>query len=227
MQGQQNFGFLGIVNFVFVEFRQGPNGHATGVHDFILEHFYGILQDCGRSIGAFQYDFQLSIGGHRGGLFRSVKVSLRHVCDVCAAGLGPNAHAVRILLRVGLDGWRHASIGIPFAQDGIDGRSGYFVVPLLNVHFLVILWSPRIEGYIVSLGTQFCNTILQLCNGGTDIGQFDNGTIGFECLVSQKGQIVGHSLFVVQPFGKGCQDTSGDTNINGHNIDIGQSRELA
>ena len=73
---------------------------------------------------------------------------------VGSGGLGPDAHLVGILLRIGLDGRRNATIRVAFAQDGIDGTTKDGGIPRLNLALFVINGFMRVDGNIVTLGTE-------------------------------------------------------------------------
>ena len=141
-----------------------------------------------------------------------------------ATGLTPESHGMRILLCVGFDGRSDASIGISFAQDGVDGRPRNLLVATLNVAFFVRFGFGGVKGDIVALGAEFGNAILQLINGRRNVGEFDNGTVGLECQFSEMGEIVGDALLFIEEFRKGGQDTPSYTDIAWDNVDI---REVA
>mmetsp|Transcript_9522 Transcript_9522/g.21500 ORF Transcript_9522/g.21500 Transcript_9522/m.21500 type:complete len:215 (+) Transcript_9522:1729-2373(+) len=164
---------------------------------------------------------------HNDRLFAGKKVSLRHVRHVGAAGFGPHAHAVGVLLSIGFDWWSYAAIRVSFAQDGVHGGPGNFVVPLLNVLFLGCFGFGGEERYIVSLSTKFCNTVLQLIDGCRNIGQLDDGACRLQRHFSQVGEIVGDALRFLQELWECSQDAAGDGNVARNNVHVGQGAELA
>jgi len=64
-----------------------------------------------------------------------------YVCNICTTGFGPQSHAMRILLHIGLDGWCDMAIRIAFAQDWIDGRTQ---------DILILFWICFSLSFIVS-----------------------------------------------------------------------------
>ena len=151
---------------------------------------------------------------------------MRHVCHMRSSCLAPHAHAMWILLRIGLDGGGHATIGIAFPQDWIDGRSQDTGIDVLNGLFLVRLWFGWIERNVVSLVAEFGNAFDELRDGGRHIGEFDNVAFGCFAQFTEIGQIVGNLLRVVELVGKGSQHATSDGNITWDNVNASLGAKL-
>ena len=81
---------------------------------------------------------------------------------------------MRVILRIFLDRLGGTSIGIAFAEDGINRAALDLVIARLDFLFLVVLRLIRIVRKLVSLALQLRDGRLQLRNRRADIRQFDD-----------------------------------------------------
>ncbi|MCY1234869.1 hypothetical protein D9M72_474650 [compost metagenome] len=144
-----------------------------------------------------------------------------HVGHVRTRGHAPLAHAVRVLARVVLDRGRGAAVGVAFAQDRVHGRAQALGIALLDGLLFVGLGVFRIVRHLVTLALQLADGADQLVHRGADVGQLDDVGVRLLRQLAQLGQVVRHALFFGQEFGELAQDTAGDGDVAGGDVDAG------
>jgi hypothetical protein len=190
MQRNHQFIFEGVFQLILVEILQLGNTHERSIDEFILLQLDGFFEHFGCAIRHFEDNLHSAGVGHQMGLFIAIKITPRHVAHVRAAGLGPESHAVWVLLRVLFHRTRNASIRITFleqtstrggefscpmemnraalvfsptfAQDGIYGTAHERIVAFLDLLFFVIGRIGGIQRNIIALSAEFGDTIEHL-----------------------------------------------------------------
>ena len=157
--------------------------HGGGVDDLPGLEGVGPLEDGGGASVLHELDDHVGIGIADGSAqLRGEEVPPVHVSDVGAAGLGPDAHLVRVLGRVGLDGRSDAAVRVALPKDWIDGRPEHGRVAGLDVPLFGILRIVRVGGNVVALGAELLDAGLELGDGGGDVGKLDHVTSKQICM---------------------------------------------
>mmetsp|Transcript_3891 Transcript_3891/g.9276 ORF Transcript_3891/g.9276 Transcript_3891/m.9276 type:complete len:205 (-) Transcript_3891:492-1106(-) len=175
VDAKKNIRVFCVLDFVLQEIRQCRSAHIGSINDLVGLERDGSLENSRGSVFGMELDFNTcGLVSDRRRLFRPVKVSLGHVRDVGSAGLGPDAHAVRVFLCVGLDGRGNTAIRVTFSQNGVDGTAHDGLVSFFDFSLGVIGRLTRIKRDIITLGTQFSDAILELIQGSRNVGKLDN-----------------------------------------------------
>lgn len=134
VQGEEDtFGF-GDGDLFFDEGGEGLFAHEGGVDDFTGFERGGGFEDFDAAVFAGELDFDVGGGGDGDGFFVGEEVaSAVHGADGGFRVGGPKAHGVGVGFGVVFDGFGGASVGVAFAEDGIDGGAHDFGVAGLDV----------------------------------------------------------------------------------------------
>src|SRR5690606_31219171 len=122
---------------------------------------------------------------------------------------------VRMVAGIGFNRRRRTAVGVPLAQDRVDGAALDLVVAAEGVALGVV---GRIVG-VVGDGEPACLQLayggLELRHRGADVGQLDD--VGFRLVgqVAQVPKVVSDALFVGQPVGELRQDAAGQRDVAG------------
>mmetsp|Transcript_21613 Transcript_21613/g.44446 ORF Transcript_21613/g.44446 Transcript_21613/m.44446 type:complete len:292 (-) Transcript_21613:48-923(-) len=227
VDAEKNVSVFCVLNFVLQEIRQCRSAHEGSINNLVGLERDGILENSRGPVLGMELDFDTGgLVSNRRRLFRPIKVSLGHVRDVGSTGLGPDAHAVRVFLCVGLDRRGNTAIRVSFSQNGIDGTTHDGLVSFLDFSLGVIGCLTGIQRDIITLGTQFSDAILELIQGSRNVGKLDNVRIRRLGQFPQIGEIVRNPLAGFELFRKECEDTTRDGNVAGDNVDIGKGSNL-
>jgi hypothetical protein len=101
------------------------------------------------------------------------------VGDVSLAVVVERLEAVGMLLGVTFDRGSGTAVGVPFAQDRVDGRTETGGVARLDLFLRVGLGIFGIVGKLVSLRLQLGDTLFELGDGGGDVGSLMMLASGF------------------------------------------------
>jgi len=127
---------------------------------------------------------ELDADGGRGrdgdGQLVGEEVVVAHGGDVGLRVGGPYAHGVRVGAGVVLDGLGGAAVGVALAEDGINGGTLDLVVTGAGVLLGVGLGRVGEVGDGVTVGLELGDRLLELRDGGGDVGELDDVGLGLE-----------------------------------------------
>ena len=118
--------------------------------------------------------------------------------------------------------FRGAAVGVALAQDRVYCAAFDAVVAFAYGFFFVSLRVGGIVGNGKAFRLQFFNCSSQLRYGCADIRQFDHVCIGLFHQFAQLGKRIVYALRFSQVFGKRRQNTAGERNVAGFDINIGR-----
>ena len=93
-------------------------------------------------------------------------------------------------------------MSLTLTEDGIDSRSQDLGVDSLDSLLLRVLGVSGVVGHVVSLGLKLGNALEQLGDGGGDVGQLDDVTLGGLGELAQGAQLVRDPLLGSQSVAK-------------------------
>lgn len=132
-------------------------------------------------------------------------------------------------MRVGfcklLDGLGGATVGVAFAEDGVDGRALDLVVAGFDVLFVVRLGGVGVVWDVVALGLKLGDAGLELGDGGGDVGELDDVCLGGLGEEAEVGELVGDALALGQLIGDGCEHAGSERDVSEFDIDTGGADE--
>ena len=211
----------GLGEGAFVKGHEGRFSHHGTVEDFTDLKRGFLFEDEDGAVVFDQFDANgaCGLGGER--RFVAEKVAFGHCGDVGAGGWGPRAHGMWVFTCVVFYGFWRAAIGVPFAEDGVDGGSEHFGVAGAGVFFSVRLRVFGELGERESLGLEFCDGGFQLGDGSADIGKLDDVGFGFEGQRSEFGEGVRRFLVGWEKVRKVGEDASGEGDVARFDGDAG------
>ncbi len=161
-------------------------------------------------------------------LLVAVEIAAGHVGDV---GLGirrPGAegqHLLGVLLGVSLHGHGGPPVGVPLAQDRVDGAAqdpGVTGVDLLLGLGLGIL---GIVGDLVALRLELRDGLQELGQRSADVRQLDDVGLGLQGQLTQEAQVVRDPLGLGQVVGEVGQEPAGERDVAELDLDAGPPGE--
>ena len=212
---------LGLSDLPLKEGDERPLAQASSVEDLAGLERGLFLEDLGGAVGSHELDLHLGRLGNGHRLLVGEEVILPHGPD---AGLGigrPRTHGVRVLAGILLHRLRGAAVGVPLAEDRVDGAPLDLVVagadPLLRLGGRVL----RIVGEFVSLRLELGDCRLELGNGGADVRELDDVRLGPEREGAEFGQSVADLLILAEKIRERRDDAAGQRDVAGLDIDPG------
>ena len=203
------------------EGEQGFFAHHGRVDDFAGFQDNRLAQLFFVALFVGEHDGYGSRIGYGNGLFVMEKVAALHGGNVGFGVFRPCAHAVRMFFRKVFHCFRRAAVGVAFTQDGVDRTAFDAVVAFAHSFFFIGLRVGRIVGNGKAFRLQFFNRGSQLRYGCADVRQFDHVCIGLFHQFAQLGKRIGYALRFSQVLGERRQNTAGERNVAGFDINIG------
>ena len=203
------------------EGEQGFFAHHGCVDDFAGFQGDGLAQLFFVALFVGEHDGYGSCFRYGNGLFVMEKVAALHGGNVGFGIFGPCTHAVRMFFRKVFHCFRRATVGVAFAQDRVYRAAFDAVVAFAYGFFFIGLRVGRIVGNGKAFRLQFFNRGSQLRYGRADVRQFDHVCIGLFHQFAQLGKRIGYALRFSQVFGERRQNTAGERNVAGFDINIG------
>ena len=99
---------------------------------------------------------------------------------------------------------------LTFPEDRVDGRAKHLGVDGLDGLLLSILGVGRVVGDVVALGLKLSDALQQLGDGGRDVGQLDDVSLGGLGQLAQGGQLVRDPLLGAESLGEVSNETAGN-----------------
>ncbi len=225
VQGEQHAAGLGVVDLVRVELAERLHAHPGGVDDLAGQQAGLLLED--RHLARRVDELDAVVGGllDDGGVLVGVEVTLGHVGDV---GLGvrlPGAELVRVLLREVLHRRRRAAVRVALAEHRVDGAAQALRVARLERLLGVVLRDLRVLRHVVAVLPELGDGLLELRNGGRDVGQLDDVGVGRLCQLAELGQVVRHALLRLQLLREVGEDAPGHRDVARLDLDAGALHE--
>ena len=177
MSGKKNILLFGLVYRVLNERPQGRYRHHRRIENLACFQRCEIFQNSLGTVISIENDPELAFVFNGGRIFRSKEIAAAHVCNRSFRIRSPNAHSVRICLRVVLYGFRSAPVGIAFSKHRIYGTSQHFCIPLVDSCFFVRFGFDWIIRNCKALLPELGDSVFKLRNGSRNVWQLDD--VGF------------------------------------------------
>ena len=99
---------------------------------------------------------------------------------------------------------------LTFSQHGVDSRAEHLGVDSLDGLLIGVLGVGRVVRDVVALGLQLSDALQQLGDGGRDVGQLDDVSLGGLGQLAQSGQLVRDPLLGAESLGEVSNETAGN-----------------
>ena len=201
-----------------IELVEGIDGHVGGVDDLSLEGLDTIGEGGLGAVSPDENDVEVLALGDEG-LLVVEEVPMIHVGDASLDLIGPLTHAVRMGLGVRLDGGGGTTVRVTLTQHRVDGRAEHGGVAGGCLLLLVGGGLVREIRQVVSPGLQLSDRGLELWDGGGDVRQLDDVGVRGASELAELGQMVGHLLTLGQTIRELSQDSPGQGDVRGRDVD--------
>ena len=104
-------------------------------------------------------------------------------------------------------------VSLTLTEDGVDSRSQDLSVDSLDGLLLGVLGVSGVVGHVVALGLELGNALEQLGDGGGDVGQLDNVTLGSLGELAQGTQLVRDPLLGSHSVAEVCDQTASNGDV--------------
>ena len=220
MHREQHTLRLGVGHLFGDELFEGSHAHHGGIENFTFQKRLGCTQFRDGSIFSNKFNLE-SVGlRKRDGLFVAVEVVRGHAGNMGLHRFIPHAVAMRIVAGVVLHRLGCATVGVALAQHRVHGGTLHLVVLGADGLFFVVRRSIRIVGHIETVLLEFGDSGLELRHRRRNVRKLDDVCARVQRELAQEIQVVAR-------LAECGQDTAGQGNVLGFNIDIGRLSKTA
>ena len=103
---------------------------------------------------------------------------------------------------------------LTFSQHGVDSGAHHLAVDSLDGLLIGVLGVGRVVGDVVALGLQLSDALQQLGDGGRDVGQLDDVSLGGLGELAQRCQLIRNPLFRSQPLGEVSNQAASNRDVS-------------
>ena len=226
VEGEQDTGVFRLGDLLVEKDGESVLREESSVQDLTGEERGGFLEDGYGAIGGDEFDLRVGGGGDGDGFLVGEEIALPcHRADAGLRVLAPCAHGVRVLAGVFLDGFRRAAVGVALAEDGVDG--GAHDLRVTGAGFLVLIggrvFRESRDGETFAL--KFGDGLLELRDGGGNVGELDDVRVRAEGHRAEFGQMVGDLLIHGEKIGELGEDAAGEGDVARFHKDASRFRE--